>query len=200
MSIRFESRIAGKLAHSINEAGWSKYAVLTPLFCGALMVSQEKHRFRRVRVGKPVENVLVVHGAGMEKRGLEAIETFGSMRLGEYEEAIREYARDAGLRVTFFHSNDEKVVADRLTQIGDSMIDAVIINPGGYLSGAPRIISAIEALACACIEVHISNPAARGISSPFASSCSGAVTGFGIRSYQLALMGLAARMGPSGKS
>lgn len=52
-------------------------------------------------MGKPVATVLVVHGAGMEKRGLEAIETFGSMKLGEYEEAIRGYAR-SGLRRDVF--------------------------------------------------------------------------------------------------
>lgn len=142
-------------------------------------------------MGKPVATVLVVHGAGMEKRGLEAIETFGSMKLGEYEEAIRGYATEVGFDVTFFHSNDETVVANRLSQIHDS-IHAVIINPAGFLSGAPKVIAAVQALRCPCIEVHVSNPAARGIASPFAACCSGSVTGFGIRSYELALKGLAA--------
>jgi 3-dehydroquinate dehydratase-2 len=40
------------------------------------------------------------------------------------------------------------------------------------------------------IEVHISNPARRGVVSDIAKACRGALAGFGIYGYYMALRGL----------
>ncbi|MCO5396708.1 hypothetical protein [Ralstonia soli] len=47
---------------------------------------------KRENTGKPIGTGLVVHGAGMDKRGFVAIEIFGSMKLGEYEVGPEQFA------------------------------------------------------------------------------------------------------------
>ena len=61
------------------------------------------------------------------------------------------------------------------------------INPAGYSSGYPALAAAITQVAYPTIEVHISNPAARGGSSQIAPSCKGVITGFGLFGYYIAM-------------
>ena len=43
--------------------------------------------------------VLVIHGAGMNMRGKAQTEIFGPMTLAEYDEHIRKYAAELGIKV-----------------------------------------------------------------------------------------------------
>jgi 3-dehydroquinate dehydratase len=61
--------------------------------------------------------VLVVHGAGMDMRGLVDVERFGPLTLPEYEEKIRGYADSLGIDVEFFHSNCEGNVIDKICML-----------------------------------------------------------------------------------
>ena len=137
--------------------------------------------------------ILVIHGAGMSMRGKAQVDVFGPMTLPEYDDAIRKYAAALGLEVEIFHSNVEGQVIDRLYAAhDDASIDAAIINPGGFTRGYPALVAAIGAVRFPTIEVHMSNPARRGTASEVATGARGAVTGFGIAGYDLALRGLKA--------
>ena len=57
-------------------------------------------------------------------------------------------------------------------------------------SGHPALAAAITQVAFPTIEVHISNPAARGGSSEIAPACKGVITGFGLFGYNIALKGI----------
>jgi 3-dehydroquinate dehydratase-2 len=127
----------------------------------------------------------------MERRGLENIEIFGPMTLVEYERKIESYADEFGVQVAFFHSNDESKVVERVAGLPEQDFDALIVNPAGYMQGATKLVAAIKSLGCSCVEIHVSNPAARGITSPFAPVCKATIAGFGVNSYRLALAGLA---------
>ena len=66
-------------------------------------------------------------------------------------------------------------------------------NAGGYTHTSVSIADAIAAIAVPVVEVHISQPAARESyrhNSLIASKCKGSVSGFGLRSYEVALRGL----------
>lgn len=134
--------------------------------------------------------VLVIHGAGMSMRGKVQIETFGTLTLPEYDVKIRAYAAALGMEVEIFHSNAEGEVIDRLYAAHDEGIDAAIINPDGFTRGYPALVTAIGRVGFPTIEVHISNPARRGTHSDVATACRGALAGFGITGYDLALRGL----------
>ena len=134
--------------------------------------------------------ILVVHGAGMNMRGKVQLDVFGPMTLADYDARIHEYAAALAVTVDTFHSNIEGEVINRLYDAGERGIDGVIINPAGYMVGYPALNLAISQVAYPTIEVHISNPAKRGIISDVGKVCRGSIAGFGILGYDLALRGL----------
>ncbi len=134
--------------------------------------------------------VLVIHGAGMDMRGKVQVEVFGPMTLADYDARIRGYARALGISVETFHSNLEGEVINRIYAAGGEGFDGALINPAGYMTGYPALCLAISQMPYPAIEVHVSNPARRGIVSDVAKVCQGAVAGFGIAGYDLAFRGL----------
>lgn len=134
--------------------------------------------------------VLVIHGAGMNMRGKVQQEIFGTMTLDQYNEHIKAYAKDLGMEVQFFHSNIEGEVCNALYKAFDGGIDACIINPAGYITTQGPLRAAISQMKFPVIEVHLSNPTARGATSTIQPVCKASVYGFGIYGYYLALDGL----------
>ena len=131
--------------------------------------------------------VLVIQGAGMNMRGKAQIELFGTNTLDEVNEQIRAYAEGLGLDVEVFHSNIEGEVVNALYDAHERDFDAALINPAGYTTGTGPLRAAITQVKYPVIEVHVSNPTARGTVSNILPVCKGSVTGFGIYSYRLAL-------------
>src|SRR5262245_39063806 len=131
--------------------------------------------------------ILVVHGAGMNMRGKSQIEIFGPMKLPEYDAKIRAYADELKVEVEIFHSNIEGEVINRLYAAHDEGIAGAIFNPSGYSRGYPALVAAIGTVSFPTIEVHISNPARRGVVSEVETTCLGRVAGFGIAGYVMAL-------------
>ena len=135
--------------------------------------------------------VLVLHGAGIDMRGKTQVEVFGPLTMADYDEAIRSWAREIGLDVEIFHSNIEGEVINRLYAAHNGDVDGAIINPAGYTTGHPALAAAIAQVRFPTIEVHLSNPSARGVVSGISPSCRGTVAGFGIFGYRIALMAAA---------
>lgn len=134
--------------------------------------------------------VLVIHGCGMNMRGKVQIDVFGTMTLPEYDEHIRRYAGELQIEVEIFHSNIEGEVINRLYEAHEGGVDGAIINPAGYTTGHPALVAAIAQVRFPTIELHVSNPARRGVVSDIARSCRGTIAGFGIQGYRMALEGL----------
>ncbi len=131
--------------------------------------------------------VLVIQGAGMNMRGKVDVQIFGPMTLEQLNDVIRGYARDVGVDVEFCHSNIEGDIVNALYAAHDRDIDAALINPAGYMRTTGPLPTAIGQVRFPVIEVHVSNPVARGIASTILPACRGSVTGFGPVSYRLAL-------------
>jgi 3-dehydroquinate dehydratase-2 len=131
--------------------------------------------------------VLVIQGAGMNMRGKAQVETFGPMTLDEMNEQILGFAEGLGMDVELFHSNIEGEVVNALYDAHDRDFDAALINPAGYTTAAGPIRGAITQVKYPVIEVHASNPTARGTVSQVLPVCKGAVYGFGVYGYKLAL-------------
>ena len=131
--------------------------------------------------------VLVIQGAGMNMRGKVDVEIFGPMTLEQLDERIRGYARELGVEVEFCQSNIEGEVVNALYAAHDGDVDAALINPAGYMRTTGPLPTAIGQVRFPVIEVHVSNPVARGVNSTTLPVCKGSVTGFGPYSYYLAL-------------
>jgi len=122
-------------------------------------------------------------------RGKVQTEVFGTMTLPEYDVKIKEYAEKLEVDAEIFHSNIEGEVINKLYEAHDDGVDAALINPAGYTSGNPTLVAAISQVSFPTYEVHISNPARRGGVSDIARACKGAIAGFGIYGYYVAMLG-----------
>ncbi len=133
---------------------------------------------------------LVLHGAGIDMRGKVQLDVFGPLTMQDYEADIARYASELGVEVDVFHSNVEGELVNRLYRAHEQRVDGAIVNPGGFTRGYPALAAAIAQIDLPVCEVHISNPARRGIVSEVAGSARSTVTGFGTLGYYLALRGL----------
>ncbi|SVA83838.1 uncharacterized protein METZ01_LOCUS136692 [marine metagenome] len=131
--------------------------------------------------------VLVIQGAGMNMRGKVQLETFGPMTLEQINEQILSYAEGLGMDIELIHSNVEGEVVNALYDAHDRDFEAALINPAGYTTTTGPIKGAIAQVKFPVIEIHASNPTARGTVSQVLPVCKGAVYGFGVFGYKLAL-------------
>ena len=131
--------------------------------------------------------VLIIHGAGINMRGKFQLEIFGTATMEDYSKQIQKYADELEIEIEIFHSNIEGEVIDKFYQSHIDGFDAAIINPAGYSTGHPALVAAISQVEFPTLEVHISNPAARGNNSEISPVCKGVITGFGLYAYYIGL-------------
>ena len=131
--------------------------------------------------------VLVIQGAGMNMRGKSQLDIFGPTTLDQINEQILGYAEGLGIDVEIYHSNIEGEVVNAIYDAHDRQIDAAVINPAGYTTTTGPQRAAITQVGFPFIEVHASNPTARGTVSNVLPVCKGSVYGFGVYGYYLAL-------------
>ncbi len=131
--------------------------------------------------------VLVIQGAGMNMRGKSQLDIFGPTTLDQINEQILGYAEGLGIDVEIYHSNIEGEVVNAIYDAHERQIDAAVINPAGYTTTTGPLRAAITQVGFPFIEVHASNPTARGTVSNVLPVCKGSVYGFGVYGYYLAL-------------
>ena len=137
--------------------------------------------------------VLILHGANLNLLGERQPEIYGAQTLIDINELIRTTARELSIDVDFTQHNGEGEIIDAL-HAARSNYDAVVINPGAYSHYSYAIADAIASISIPVIEVHLSNIASREAHrrlSVTASACNGSISGFGPRSYVLALHAVA---------
>ena len=130
---------------------------------------------------------LVIQGAGMNMRGKVQVEIFGPDTLEQINEQIRGYAASLDIAVKIVHSNIEGELVNALYDAWEDGYDACLINPAGFTTAHGPLRSAIQQLPMPVIEVHASNPTARGTVSAVLPVSRGCVYGFGVYGYYLAL-------------
>ncbi len=136
--------------------------------------------------------ILVIHGPnlnllGEREPGIYGDDTFDKLNCDISDEACR-----LNVMCDIFQSNHEGEIIDKLHE-ARKIYDGVIINAGAYTHYSYAIRDAIAAIKIPCIEVHISNIAARDEfrkNSVIAPVCRASVAGFGRDSYIVGLTGL----------
>jgi 3-dehydroquinate dehydratase-2 len=137
--------------------------------------------------------VLVLHGPNLNLLGEREPEIYGTVSLAEVDRRIAERAKELGLGVRCVQSNLEGELVTEI-QEARTWAAAVVVNPGGYAHTSVAIRDAVAAVPVPVIEVHLSNPLAR---EPFrrddivGGAARGVISGFGWRSYVLALQAVA---------
>ena len=133
--------------------------------------------------------VLVIHGPNLSLLGGREPDVYGRTTLAQINDMLEERAAKRGHVVKTFQSNHEGQIVDRIIDEAD-WAEAIIINPAAFTHTSVAIRDAIAAVGIPTVEVHLSNIHAREEfrqKSLIAPVAVGQISGFGVRSYLLAL-------------
>jgi 3-dehydroquinate dehydratase II len=134
-------------------------------------------------------NVLVIHGPNLNLLGKREPDIYGTLTLEEINSRLVSLARELGTDITFFQSNHEGELVQKI-QEAMGTCQALVINPGAYTHTSIALRDAIASTGIPAVEVHLSNIYRREEfrQHSFISGVAlGQITGFGPESYLLGL-------------
>ncbi len=134
--------------------------------------------------------ILVLHGPNLNMLAQREIEQYGQESLDQINERLQQKASKLGHECSTFQSNAESVLIDTIHTAKWQGIDYIIFNPAAFTHTSVALRDALLSVKIPFIEVHISNihqrEAFRQVSY-FSDIARGVISGFGSRSYDLAL-------------
>jgi len=140
-----------------------------------------------------MQKILILHGPNLNLLGQREPEVYGELTLAEIDSRLKKTGENMGFKVRSYQSNSEGALIDALHEAREWSV-GVVFNPGGYTHTSVALRDAVAAISLPVIEVHLSHVDARedfrrlSLISP---ACIGRISGFGWRSYDLALQALA---------
>lgn len=132
--------------------------------------------------------ILVLNGPNLNLLGTREPEKYGHTTLEELAVNLQRGFPD--VQLSFYQSNHEGDLIDRLHQAYESGASGIVFNPGAYTHTSVALRDAIKAIDLPVVEVHISNIHARESFRHFsylAPVCAGQISGLGIEGYSLAI-------------
>ena len=131
--------------------------------------------------------IQIINGPNLNLLGKREPMVYGAESFDVFFETLK--TKFTGHDLYYFQSNVEGELINKLHEVGFGF-DGIILNAGAYTHTSVAIHDAIGAIQTPVIEVHISNVYAREEfrhKSLITSKCVGLITGFGLRSYTMAL-------------
>jgi 3-dehydroquinate dehydratase II len=133
--------------------------------------------------------VLFLNGPNLNLLGEREPEVYGRTTLKDIEANVRERAVQLGVEIEFRQSNLEGELIGWIQQ-AKGKFDVIVINAAAYTHTSIALRDAIVAVKVPTIEIHLSNIHAREEfrqKSLIAPVCCGQISGFGQKSYILAI-------------
>ncbi|NBV42115.1 type II 3-dehydroquinate dehydratase [bacterium] len=140
-----------------------------------------------------MKRILVIHGPNLNMLGTREPSIYGNSTLESLNDLLETEAKRMNVELDTYQSNSEGELINKI-QHSPQGYDALIINPGAYTHYSLAIRDALSSVSIPKIEVHLSNIHAREEfrhRSVTAGVCDGQITGFGAKSYLMALYYLA---------
>lgn len=134
--------------------------------------------------------VLILNGPNLNLLGVREPEVYGNESFTDFLEKLRK--KYPLIRIEYYQSNIEGELINKIHEVG-FLYDGIILNAGAYTHTSVAIADAVSAVKTPVIEVHISNTARRESFrhvSYLTAVCRGIIMGFGLSSYELALLAL----------
>jgi 3-dehydroquinate dehydratase-2 len=147
-----------------------------------------------------MEPVLILHGPNLNLLGEREPEVYGHLTLAQINQRLEDEGKVLGIEVQVQQFNGEGSLIGALHD-ARTWARGVIFNPGGYTHTSVALRDAVSAIGLPVVEVHLSNIFAREefrSRSLIAPVCLGIISGFGWRSYRLALSVLAETINGNG--
>lgn len=135
-------------------------------------------------------NVLVLNGPNLNLLGSREPRIYGSTTLTDLERDLEGEAGRRQARLSFYQSNHEGNLVDRVQAARDDGTDFILINAGALTHTSIALRDALAAVDIPFIEVHLSNVHRREEfrhRSVLADLAIGVITGLGASGYRLAL-------------
>jgi 3-dehydroquinate dehydratase-2 len=137
-----------------------------------------------------MKKFVMLHGINHNMFGKRDPKQYGTITLDQINEKLSALAKELGVTVEAYQTNDEGAMCDRIHQAYKDGAAGVLINAGAWTHYSYGIRDALAVLTCPIVELHMSNIHAREEfrhKSVFAEIALGQIAGFGVDSYLLAL-------------
>ncbi len=139
--------------------------------------------------------IQIINGPNLNLLGKREPEVYGRQSFDLYFNQLTKLY--TSLELDYYQSNIEGEIIDKIHEVGFNY-DGIVLNAGAYTHTSVAIGDAIRAIDTPVVEVHISNVYTREEFrhiSHISSSCVGAISGFGMNSYNLAINALVEMVG-----
>lgn len=134
--------------------------------------------------------VLVLNGPNLNLLGIREPDLYGGTSLADIESELLEVGRRLNADISFFQSNHEGALVDRVHLAPTDDTGFIIINAGALTHTSVALRDALAAVALPFIEVHLSNVFRREAfrhQSYLADLAVGTICGLGAAGYRFAL-------------
>ena len=136
-----------------------------------------------------MNKIIILNGPNLNLLGEREKNQYGSFTLKDVEKSCKEFAGENNLKISFFQSNIEGELVEKIQESRKDQ-DGLIINAGGYTHTSVAIHDALKILKLPIIELHISNIYNREEfrhKSLISNVANGVICGFGENGYIMAL-------------
>ncbi|MBK8847215.1 MAG: type II 3-dehydroquinate dehydratase [Bacteroidetes bacterium] len=133
------------------------------------------------------KRILIINGPNLNLVGTRQPEIYGNLSMDTFIKELRE--KNKPHEIAYYQSNIEGELINKI-QLCSTNYHGLVINAGAYTHTSIAIGDALASAGLPCIEVHISNIAARESfrhTSFLTPHCKGLIMGFGLAGYQMAV-------------
>ena len=136
-----------------------------------------------------MKKIIILNGPNLNLLGEREKSQYGSFTLQDIEDKCTKYANKNEIGLTFFQSNIEGELVEKI-QSARKEQEGLIINAGGYTHTSVAIHDALKIVKIPIIELHITNIYNREDfrqKSLISNVANGVICGFGAKGYIMAL-------------
>ncbi len=142
--------------------------------------------------------LLLINGPNLSLLGQRQPELYGHTTLEEIETRLTQLAEERHHELLCYQNDAEHELLKRIHAAREESIELILFNPAAFTHPSIVLRDALLAVGIPFIEIHLSNVAAREDfrqQSFFSDIAIGTVAGFGITSYELALIAAERHLG-----
>ncbi|MEG1536254.1 MAG: type II 3-dehydroquinate dehydratase [Clostridia bacterium] len=105
--------------------------------------------------------IKIINGVNLNMLGIREKNIYGNATYDDLVAYVQEKCAKMNVELEFFQSNCEGEIVDAIQACYFDKLDGIVINAGAYTHYSYAILDAIKAVMLPCVEVHISDIAAR---------------------------------------
>ncbi len=130
--------------------------------------------------------ICVINGPNLNLLGVREPQHYGNGTYDALLQKIRTHCEQKGIDVTFYQSNHEGDLVDRIQATLRDGTNGIVINPAAYTHTSVALLDALKAVSLPAVEVHISKVEEREDFRQVSfvrSACIATITGHGFDGY-----------------